>query len=799
MFKHHIQLLFRTYRRYKSTFVINLIGLSTGLACALLIYLWISDELGFDKFHRNDSRLYQVMVNERQGDRINTSDGTNGLFGEIVKKDLPEVEYAVTTTPSNWFRKFNITYGNSTVGATGNFAGKDYFNVFSYALLQGSKNSVLADKSSIVLSRDLAMKLFNTTENVVGKTIQWKWATITKLVTVTGIFSNFPSNSTYQFDFVVSLDSWKDIISPGGDNGASGPTVGPFTTFLVLREHTDVRAFNEKLANFSDVKLYKTSATLFLRKYSDGYLHGKYENGVLAGGRIEYVRLFSIIASFILLIACINFMNLSTAKVTGRMKEVGLRKALGAGRRTLIFQFMGESVLMSLLALGVALVLVGVFLPQFNGITGKHFTLGVVAGHAVPIVCIALATGLIAGCYPAFYLSGFKPVLMLKGKLSISSGVKELLVRKGLVVLQFTLSLIFIVSVIVVYKQIKLVQNKSLGYDKDHVIYFEMEGNVPTHLEAFLSGLGRVPGVVRTSSIMNSIVLPAFAPQAGGGVSWDGKNKDGLIRFYGMPVNYDLIETLGIKMAAGRTFSRQFPADSAAVILNETAIKVMGISDPIGKVIKVYGHEKRIIGVTQDFHFNSLHSAIKPFMFGLEPGSTLLVMARLAGGKEGETIGGIRKFYRAFNPGFSFDYQFLDYDYQKQYASEKLVATLSWYFAGLAILLSCLGLFGLAAFTAERRSREIGMRKILGASEYNIIYLLSADFARIVLLSIVIGLPLSYWMTRSWLDNYAYRIDLSPLYFIGAALVSLVTALLAIGVQIVRSSLIDPIAALKEV
>ncbi|MHA4809375.1 ABC transporter permease [Flavitalea flava] len=795
MYRHNFQILFRNYRRYKSTFVINLIGLSAGLACALLIYLWISDELGFDKFHHYDSRLYQVMVNERQGDRINTSDGTSGLFGEIVKNDLPEVEYAVTTTPSNWFRKFNINYRNSTLGAIGNFVGKDYFNVFSYELLQGNKNSVLTDKNSIVISRGLAEKLFNTMEDVVGKTIEWEWASISKQVTITGVVNNFPSNSTYQLDFVLSLDSWKDIMAPG-ENSTSGPTTGPFTTFLVLRDHTDIKAFNDKLTNLSDVKLYKTPAILFLRKYSDGYLYGKYENGIQVGGRIEYVRLFSIIACFILLIACINFMNLSTAKVTGRMKEVGLKKALGANRRVLIFQFMGESVLMSLLSLVFALVLVSVFLSKFNEITGKHLTLSLVASHGLPIVGIALFTGVIAGCYPALYLSGFKPAITLKGKFSMSSGINELFVRKGLVVLQFALSLIFIVSVIVVYNQIKLVQNKSLGYDKENVIYFEMEGKVSTNLETFLSELGRIPGVVRTSSIMNSIVLPTFTPLPG--VYWDGKNIDGKIRFNQMPVNYELIETLGIKMAAGRTFSRQFAADSASVVLNEAAIKIMGISDPIGKVIKVFGQEKRIIGVTRDFHFNSLHEEVRPFIFRLEPSSTLLVMARLAKGKERETVRGIKNFYKTFNPGFSFDYEFLDYDYQKQYVSEKLVAKLSWYFAGLAILLSCLGLFGLAAFTAERRVKEIGMRKILGASEYNIVYLLSTDFAKTVLLSIVIGLPLSYWMTRSWLDNYAYRIDLSPLYFIGAALVSLVTALFAIGVQVIRSSLIRPVIALKE-
>jgi hypothetical protein len=323
-----------------------------------------------------------------------------------------------------------------------------------------------------------------------------------------------------------------------------------------------------------------------------------------------------------------------------------------------------------------------------------------------------------------------------------------------------------------------------------------MEGRVPGNLPSFLSELKQVHGVAQASSIMAPIVSPTFSPAPC--VHWEGKNMDDKIRFYQMPVNYDLIETLGIKMAAGRTFARDFATDSASVIVNEAAVKTMGISDPVGKMIKVWGQDMRIIGVTRNFHFNSLHEEIRPFIFRLEPQNTLLVMARLAKGRESETITDIRTFYKAFNSGYSLDYQFLDDDYKKQYTADKLVATLSRYFAGLAILLSCLGLFGLAAFTAERRVKEIGVRKVLGASERSIIYLLSADFTRIVLLSILIGLPLSYLITSSWLDNYAYRIVLSPVYFIAAALVSLFTAWFTIGIQVVRSSLISPIAALKE-
>jgi ABC-type antimicrobial peptide transport system permease subunit len=801
MFQHNFLMICRTFRRYRSSFFINLAGLSTGLACTLLIYLWISDELAFDRFHRYDPRLFQVMVNERQGEQVITSDGTNGLLGEIVKKEMPEVEYAVSTTPSNWFQKFNVSSGNTTVGAAGNFVGEDYFTVFSYELLQGNATSVLRDKHSVVISRSLAMKLFHTTVDIIGKPLEWKWTSITREYIITGIFKDIPLNSSYQFDLVLPMESWKDILSSSNSGNSSGnpgngPSTGPFFTFLVLRPHTNIDTFNSKLTAFSHTRFDRTPASLFLRKYSDGYLYGKYENGVQAGGRIEYVKLFSIIAFFILIIACINFMNLSTARVSGRMKEVGLKKALGAGRLTLICQFLGESVLMSFLSLVVALALVAIFLPWFNEMTGKHLSLGFVAGLILPITGITLFTGLLAGSYPAFYLSGFQPALTLKGKFVLSSGFRELWVRKGLVVLQFTLSMIFIVSVIVVYKQIKLVQTKNPGYDKDNVIYFEMEGRVAKNVEPFLSALRRVPGVIQASSIIHTIVLPSYTPNPG--VYWEGKNKDGRIRFYQMMINYDLIETLGIKMVAGRAFSRDFATDTTGVILNEAAVKVMGLSDPVGKVITIWGQEKHIVGVTQNFHFNSLHETIRPFIFRLEPAATFLIMARLARGKENETIRGIRAFYRSFNPGFSLDYHFLDEDYKKQYAAEKLVASLSRYFAGLAILLSGLGLFGLAAFSAERRIKEIGLRKVLGASAFQIVYLLSADLTRMILLSIVIGLPLSYWMISDWLDHFAYRIELSPAYFIAAAGIVLGTAWMTMGAQLIRASLRGPIAALKE-
>ncbi|RFS26621.1 ABC transporter permease [Chitinophaga silvatica] len=790
MLKHNLRLILRNLKRFKTVFFINLIGLSTGLAAALLIFLWINDELSIDRFHERDNRLYQVMVNTPQSGTINTDQGTGGVLGETLKREIPEIEAALTTAPPTWFQKFNITNKENTVGANGNFVGQEFFSVFSYDLIQGNKDKVLADKSAIVVSETLAKKLFKNPENAIGKVLEWKWAALSKECMVTGVYKDMPHNSTQQYDFVLPLDAWKEIVPATNDLGS-----GPFMTYVVLKSGTDFDSFNDKISPFISNKFKASTASLFLRKYSDAYLHGKYENGKQRGGRIEYIKLFSLIAIFILLIACINFMNLSTARASKRMKEVGLKKALGARVHTLILQFLGESVMMSFISLIIAILLVLLLLPQFNNITGKQISFIPDTRLILITLGITLLTGLIAGSYPAFYLSRFNPAITLKGKFTSSIG--ELWVRKGSVVFQFAISVLFVSSMMVIYNQIKYVQTKDLGFNKDNVLYFELEGRTADKRETFLTELNNIPGVIHASSIQQQVILPSIIPNSA--IQWDGKNQDNSIRFYEMPVNYGLIETLGINISQGRSFSKDFATDSGGIILNEAAIKAMNLNeDPIGKAVSLNGTITRIIGVTKNFHFNSLHDEIKPFVFRLDPASTMLAMVRVSAGKSGETIQKIQDFYKNFNPGYTFNYQFLDKAYQEQYVSEKLVASLSKYFAGLAIIISCLGVFGLAAFTAERRAKEIGMRKILGASAANIVYLLSADFLKIIIVAITIALPISFIITRQWLNSFAYRINLSASYFIIAALVALAIAWFSIGLQTIKAARVNPLLSLKD-
>lgn len=798
MLKHNLLLIFRNFKRNKSSFVINLIGLSTGLACALLIYLWVSDELSIDKFNEKDSQLFQVLRNVPNGDgSIDTHETTPVLLAQTMKEELPEVEYAVSVIP-HWNETGILSAGDKHIRALPMWVSEDYFNVFSYRLIQGDKSSVFSDKNAVLLSDKLALKLFHTTTNMIGKTVEWDQGRLSGIYTISGIFEAPPSNASDQFDLLFSSRLYIETYEPLynlTDWGSNNPG-----TYVILRKGTNIRQFNDKIKDFISLKykaLYGTKelqwiGEMFLRHYSDQHLYDRYEDGVQAGGRIEYVRLFSMIAIFILIIACVNFMNLSTAKATGKLREIGVKKTIGAGRRMLILQYLEESMLISFLSLLTALLLVVLFLPQFNEITGKHLVLYFDTPFILSSIGLTLFTGIISGSYPAFYLSRFNPAVVMKGKLR--HDINEFWVRKGLVIFQFTISVILIVSVMVVYKQIEFVHTKNLGYNKDHIIHFSNEGKLRQGLQTFLSEVRKIPGVVNASSMDGDLV---GNHSGGSGISWEGQAPGQAIEFDGLDVDYDLIGTLNLELVEGRSFSRDFGSDSSKVIFNETAIAAMGIKDPIGKTVTLWGKEKQIIGVIKDFHFESLYKKVGPFFFRYSPNNGN-VLVKIKAGMEKEVIANLQKFYQQYNQGLPFEYNFLDNDYEKLYASEQRVNILSRYFAGFAILISCLGLFGLAAFTAERRTKEIGVRKVLGSSAAEIAGLLSGDFTKLVIIATGIALPAAYLISHRWLESFAYRIDLKWWYFAGAGLVTLLIAWLSVGMQTMKAALVNPAECLKE-
>ena len=801
MIKNYFIVAWRNLIKDRQFTFLNLTGLSSGLACALLIYLWVSDELSIDKFNDKDSRLYEVLKKSTDGTgSIRISKHTQGLLATNMAAELPEIEYAVPVRKDG--KSSILSFGDKHIKVQHEFAGKDFFSVFSYPLVDGNI-TLVSGVSGVFLSDQLALKLFNTTD-VSGKTIRWDYkdgdVDFGDVYEVSGVYKRPPSNATNQFDMLVPFDLYAKKHAGGmGDITFWGSNMA--STFVILKKGTNVNTFNKKIKDFSIAKikslypkddLDKWEGTLFARRYSDAYLYNNYVNGVQSGGRIEYVKLFSIIAVFILVIACINFMNLSTARASRRLKEVGIKKVMGANRRSLVIQYIGESMLMAFASLLVAIALAALLLTPFKEVTGKDFNLQFDAGFILSIIGITFITGLIAGSYPAFYLSGFKPVLVLKGKLNISSG--ESWIRKGLVVFQFAISVVLIVSVLVVYRQMKLIQTTNLGYNKDNIIHFSNTGKLSGNLSPFIAAVKNVPGVIYASDADGNFL--GRAGHSGGGISWEGKDPNLGLQYYGVGVDYDFMEMMGLQMTEGRVFSRAYGSDSLNVIFNESAIAAMGLKNPVGKTVSLWGKKKQIIGVVKDYHFESLYKKVGPaFLECSQNNESILV--KIEAGTEKETIARIEKLYKVYNEGLPLDYRFLDDDYQALYSSEQRVAVLSRYFAGIAIIISCLGLFGLAAFTAQRRQKEIGIRKVVGASAGNIAAILSTDFLKLILIALLIAIPSSWWAANQWLQSFAYRINIDAgIFVITAASVILIT-LLTISFQTIKAATANPVKSLR--
>ena len=782
MVLHHIKLTMRNIKARKSSFFINLAGLSTGLACTLLICLWVVDELSMDKFHKDTERIYQVMEHQQYSDHLMTTTSTPGVLAETMKEELPEVEEAATTT---WINQFTLSVGETNLKYDGYFVGPDYFKIFTYKFLEGNPKDVLKDKKSIVISEEVAMGLFGQKTDVIGREIEWQHE---KSYLVAGVFEKVPSKSSYRFDFVLSFEEFKDDnewVTSWGNNGPS--------TYIKINEGASANELGGKIKDFVKDRNDESNVELFLQRYDTRYLYGKYDNGTQAGGGIAYVKLFSLIALFVLVIACINFMNLSTARAGQRAKEIGVKKVVGAYRSSLVAQFLTESAMISFFSLLVALGIVWLLLPEFNEITLKQIEFGF-SGELFLSACgITLLTGLLAGSYPALYLSGLNSLNIMKG--AIHGAFGELFARRGLVIFQFFLSILMIAGVIIIYNQINYVQSKNLGYNKDNLVLFTAEGAIEEDLEVFLNELRKVPGVVGASSTSHRFL---GRNNNTSGLEWPGKPEDQDILFENIQVNYGLLELLDLKLKEGRFFSRDFTSDSTKIIFNETAIEIMGLEDPIGTTVRLWKeYDLEIVGVVKDFNFQSLHEDVKPLFFVLSDNYNWNIMARISAGSEKETLAGMEALYKDFNPGFAFDYRFQDDEYGKLYATETRIATLSQYFAGFGVLISCLGLFGLAAYTAERRTKEIGIRKVMGASVSGIVLLLSKDFTRLVLISVVLALPPAYYLAGMWLSDFAYRIELSYLYFIYAGLTALLVAWLTVGGQALKAARINPTKCLR--
>jgi putative ABC transport system permease protein len=800
MIKSYFNIAWRNLVRDPKFSLLNLTGLASGLATVLLIFLWVNDERNIDKFNRNDSQLFQVLKTAPNADgSISVMKHTQGLLAKSMAADFPEIEYAVSVRKEE--EKGILSAGDKHIKANWEFVDKDFLHVFSYVILEGDSNNFLPDKYSVLLSDKLALKLFHTTDNLVGKTVAWDVKEEFKgLYKIAGIFKSPPANATDQFDilFPYSLFVEKEI---GGMGDVSFWGSNMSQTYIRLKKGTEITRFNSRIRDYTkskikvlykDQELAKWEGDLFVQHYSDRYLYGRYENGVQAGGRIEYVRLFTIIAIFILVIACINFMNLTTAKASRRFKEVGIRKVVGAGRGTLILQYMGEALLMSFLSLGLAALFVWLLLPAFREITGKQLPLYLDAKLIFSVWLITCLTGLFAGSYPAIYLSGFRPALVLKGRLI--SPVGESWIRKGLVVFQFTISAILIISVLVIYGQMHLIQTKNLGYQKDNIVWFSNEGNPGQTRSGILNEIRKLPGVLYAAGMEGDML--GNAGHSGGGISWEGKDPGLGIEYYGIGAGYDLTEMLGLRMKLGRSFSRSYGNDSSKVIFNEAAIQAMGIKEPVGKTVSLWGEKKQIIGIVADFHFESLYKKVGPLFFYYTQNNNR-VLVKIKAGREKETLAKLDQLYKTYNQGLPFEYRFLDEDYEALYASEQRVSVLSRYFAGMAIIISCLGLFGLAAFTVQKRQKEISIRKVVGASANHIALLLSKEFLKLVLVSLLLAFPIAWWVMGSWLRGFAYRVHLGAGVFLITGFSVLFITIITVGTQALKSAYANPAKSIR--
>jgi ABC-type antimicrobial peptide transport system permease subunit len=786
MFKNYFKIALRNFRKYKAYSVINIAGLGIGMACCILILLWVQDELSFDRFHENPDQIYRVNSDNYGGGKITSSAGSPSLIGPTLIEDYPEV-VNFTRLQSGWTGWY-LHYGEK------NFtqerlacADPSFFEIFDFPFIKGDPLTALKDRYSIVLTEALAKKCFGN-DDPMGKVIQMSDTDLK----VTGVIKDIPRNSHVQFDYIfpiINMTKWRESKLDSWE-------YTQFATYIEMQKNVDAAEFNQKIFGLVKKNHPESQLEVYLQPLKDIHLRSTQLNTwmvVYAGkGNITYVYIFSLIASCVLIVACINFINLATARSSTRAKEVGIRKVVGAYRRDLIRQFLGETILLSLFALLVAIFLVELMMPTFVVLSGKEISLDYSNNiqTLLGLLGIVVLTGIISGSYPALYLSSFHPVGAFKSITRIGS-MRSGALRKILVIGQFSFAILLVIVTAVIFSQMRFIQNKDLGFDKENLIYFASYGDYGRNYEAAKSELLQNPNI--------SNVCLAFPPSGGFGgttdIDWAGKEPTDEIMMYSDMGDYDFLRTFDLQMAEGRFYSREFSTDTSNFVVNETAVKMMGLTAPIGKRLSYQGRSGTIIGVVKDYHGGSLHDPILPKVIELADG--FFVCVRIRPESVSETIRFLEKKWKTFVPDHPFRYRFLDETIDDQYKTELRIGKIFRYFTGLAVFISCLGLFGLTSFTAERRTKEIGIRKVLGAKVAAIIILLSKEFTKWVLLANIIAWPIAYFAANMWLQGFAYRIDLGWELFLLSTCLALVIAVLTVGYQAIKAAVANPVEALR--
>ncbi|HET9746477.1 MAG TPA: ABC transporter permease [Chitinophagaceae bacterium] len=784
MFKNYFKIAWRNLFRNKGFSGTNLLGLSIGITCTILISLWVKDELTYDKFHTNYNSIYKIYANRDFNNQVFTDENMVLPLAGSIKAAAPQVEHAVVTTHR---QPRVLKYGDTKLNKDGYRVSDDFFKMFSWKFIKGDPKTAITDPSSMVLTRSAAKSLFGN-EDPINKVIRYDNQTDFK---VTAIVEDVPGNSSFQFDYIIPFNPSDE----GYKRSMANWQNSSWTVFLQVKPGTDMKAL-EKMIN--DIKYQhhaedKTISSYFAFPFSKLRLESEFKDGKNVGGMIEYVRLFSIIAVIILLIACVNFMNLSTARSEKRAREVGVRKTLGSGKRQLILQFFSESIILAAIAFIISMIAVFLLLPAFNRLVDKNLSMDL----SQPLLWAAglgliLFTGIIAGSYPALYLSSFNPVKVLKG--TFLAGRKSALPRHILVVGQFAISILLISATIIIYRQIQHIKNRDVGYDPNNLVMVPASHDTQNTFSSIRNELiktGMISSVNRSFSPITDVWWKAPAPE------WDGKPAGGELIVASMATDIDYTKTVGVKILQGKDFTGT-PADSSNMLINEAAVKAMQLKNPIGTQLRYGPNKYTVIGVMSDIVMESPYKAVDPLLVYFDPNNVNSINMRLTpSAKPQQAIKAIESVFKKYNPAYPFEYKFVDEEFSKKFLTEELISKITNIFAGLAIFICCIGLAGLASFTIEKRVREIGIRKVLGATLQQLVMLISKDFLKLVLIAFMIATPLAWWFMNDWLEKYPYRINISIWLFIAVGLMILLLTLLVVSMNTMKAAISKPVKSLR--
>jgi len=788
MFLNYLKTTIRAIRKSPAYGLLNIAGLALGIACAAMIFLWVEDELAFDHEVAKRNELYSIRMNIDYSGRIESFTTVPGPMSNAIRGTIPGV---VNTSRLGIGRELFSLKDKATYEGVF-YVDTSFFSMAQPTFVKGSAVG-FSNPHSLVLSETMAKKFFGGADPV-GKTLR---VSNQEDYTVIGVVKDPSQHVSLQFSFLAPVGNFFEKNAWLNNWGTWG-----ITTLVELKPGTDVNKVNQQLTAVlrPKNKVY-TNAGCLLWSMNDWHLYDNYTNGRPDGGGIRFVRLFSAIAWIILFIACINFMNLATARAGQRVKEIGVRKTLGAMKNGLIGQFILEALLMSFIAVLLAILLVYLFLPGFNVLFGKQLRFDVFTpAHLYGLLALGVFCGLIAGAYPAFYLSSFQPVAVLKGqRIGLNTGAG--FIRKGLVVVQFTISVILIVCTVIIYQQVQHIKDRDLGYNKQRLLYMDAQGNTVEHFNAVKSALLQT-GVVENAALSASPALAMWGTVPSSRLTWEGSDPDNKIKIHWESVSPEYISTMGLQLKEGRNFYADIPSDSGNVIINESMAKLMGKAGRVGGILTYNGkYVYHVVGIVKDYLFNNMYEHVSPLMLTCDPekkGNYSFLAIRLrSGGNLSSRLAKVEAVMKANNPGFPFEYQFADEQFDRLFRGESRLGELAGVFAGLAILISCLGLFGLAAYTAERRTKELGIRKVLGASVASLASLLSKEFLQLVIISCLIAFPLAWWMMSGWLADYAYRTAIHWWVFGIAGIAALLIAMLTVSSQAIRAALSNPVETLR--